>query len=203
MSSQALGRRCRRPGTPRILGAQPAARGADDPGRREAGLDEQGLDALLVDGGEHLGQPAGGAARGRAEGLGEPRERRVLARARGLLDASARGAAHVVGARVLDVDVQPAGEALAQVGMQVALEVAGELLRGADEDAPGRSSLQVGEGDLGRVAQVVVDVLVDRALVVGLRPAALVVAAAQLVLDELDLLERVAGAAEEPRRCGG
>ena len=99
-------------------------------------------------------------------------------------------AADVLGARVLDVEVQPPGEALAQVRVQVGLEVAGELLRGADED-PGRQIvLQVGEGDLGRVAQVVVGVLVDRALVVGLRPAALVVAAAQLVLDELDLLER-------------
>ena len=113
------------------------------------------------------------------------------------------GAAHVVGARVLDVDVQPAGEALAQVGMQMALEVAGELVRGADEDPHGQIVLQVGEGDLGRVAQVVGDVLVDRALVVGLRPAALVVAAAQLVLDELDLLERRRPGRRRAAPCGG
>ena len=95
--------------------------------------------------------------------------------------------------------VQPAGEALAQVGMQVALEVAGELGGAPTRIPTGRSSLEVREGDLGRVAQVVGDVLVDRALVVGLRPATLVVAAAQVVLDELDLLERRARTAEEPR----
>ena len=184
-----------------LVGAEPAARGAAHAGRREAGLDEQGLDALLVDGGQHLGQAAGGAPGAAAEGLGQPRERRVLAGARGRLDARRGRAAHVVGARVLDVEVQPPGEALAQVGVQVGLEVAGELVRGADQDPRGQIVLEVREGDLGRVAQVVVGVLVDRALVVGLRPAALVVAAAQLVLDELDLLERRARTAEQPRHA--
>ena len=51
--------------------------------------------------------------------------------------------------------------------------------------------------------EVVELLLLDRALVVGLRPAALVVLAMDVVLDAVGLLEHVGGALEDARRCGG
>ena len=182
------------------VGAEPAAGGAADPGRREAGLDEQGLDALLVD-----GRPAPRAGRWR-RGPGPPAKastsRASAASSRARRPASMRGAAARRTSSALVCSTsrssRPARRSR-RYGCRWASKSPASSLRGADEDPRGQIVLEVLEGDLGRAAQVVVGVLVDRALVVGLRPAALVVAAAQLVLDELDLLERRARTAEQPR----
>src|SRR6185369_14962698 len=77
------------------LAAEPAALRAHDAGRRVALVDEQRLDALLVDGDEHVGQPAGGAPVC-AVGPGETLERGVVALAPDGLDALGGGAAHVL-----------------------------------------------------------------------------------------------------------
>src|SRR4029078_8056692 len=63
---------------PEALAAEPAALRAYDAPRRVAVLDEQRLDALLVDGDEHVGQPARGAPV-RAEGLREALQRLCVA----------------------------------------------------------------------------------------------------------------------------
>ena len=84
------------------------------------------------------GRPLAARPRAAGEGLDQPRERRVLAGARGRLDARRGRATDVVGARVLDVEVQPPGEALAQVRVQVGLEGAGELGGGPDQEPRGQ-----------------------------------------------------------------
>ena len=92
------------------------------------------------------------------------------------------------------------GEPLAQVGVQLGLEVADELLR-ARRPAAGRSRgacrARTPPRRCARGGRRLL--LLDAALVVRLRPAALVVAAVDVVLDPVGLLELVAVAGEQPR----
>jgi hypothetical protein len=115
----------------------------------------------------------------------------------GEVDLPGRRLADLVERAVLDVDAQAAGEALAQVGVQQPLERGDGLLGPADDDPRERLLVEPAAGGLGDVLEMVVDVLVDRALVAGLRPAALVVLAVRVALDERDLLQRVAGAVQQ------
>ena len=170
---------------------------ADAGGGHPAG-DEQDLDARLVERGEHAGQ-AGGAAVAAADALREAVELLALAAPGVLLDPLAGAAAHGIEARVLDVAGDAAGDALAQVGVQLGLELGDELVGRADQQPVEAAPLVELERDLGGVREVVLDLLVDAALVVGLRPAALVVAAVDVVLDPVGLLELVAVADEQAR----
>ena len=151
-----LGRRVQQPGV-----------GVAEPGRGQAAGDEQHLDARLVERREHAGQPAG-AALAAADALGEPVERLALDCAGVLLDPLGGAGADLVDRRVLDVAGDPAGQALAQVGVQAVLEVADELVGRADQQAVEAVALVERERRVGRAGDVVVDLLVDAALVVGL-----------------------------------
>ena len=134
--------RCRRPGTLRGSSApsQPHV-GQRTPGAAKPASTSSVSTRCSWTHGQHLGQAAGGAPGAAGERLDQPRERRVLALARGRLDARRGRATHVVGARVLDVDVQPPGEAIAQVRVQVGLEGAGHLGGAPTRSPAGRSSL--------------------------------------------------------------
>src|SRR4051812_16696361 len=66
-----------------------------------------------------------------------------------------------------------------------------------------RGPLEALEQHAQGAGDVVVLLLLDRALVVGLRPAALVVLAVDVVLDAVGLLEAVGAAEEQPRGAAG
>ena len=86
----------------------------------------------LLEAAEHVVGPCRRAAAG-AQALLEPVEQLALATALVLLDPARRLGAHLVDARVLDADADVAREALLQVGMQLALELADRLVGGADQ----------------------------------------------------------------------
>ena len=132
-----------------------------------------------------------------AQALLEPVEQLALAAALVLLDPARRLGAHLVDARVLDADADVAREPLLQVGMQAALEVADGLVGGADQQVLEALALEQVEDDGGGVGEVVADVLLDRALVAGLRPAALPVLGVDVVLDPVRLVELLGRAGED------
>ena len=83
--------------------------------------------------------------------------------------------------------------------MQAASRSPIELVGRADQQPVEAAPLEERERDGRRAGDVVLDLLVDAALVVGLRPAALLVAAVDVVLDPVGLHELVADAREQPR----
>ena len=92
--------------------------------------------------------------------------------------------------------MQAGDDPLAQVRVELLLELADQLVGRADQQPVEAALLVRAEGDLGDVHEVVV-LLLDPALVARLRPAALVVLAVDVVLYAVGLLEAAAVADEE------
>src|SRR5205814_3762343 len=101
--------------------------------------------------------------------------------------------------RMLYDERQLVDDPLAQVGMQARLQLADELLRRTDQQPVDALALVGLEREVGRVAAVVLLLLLDPPLVARLRPAALLVLRVDEVFEALGLLEAVAGAGEEAR----
>src|SRR5215210_6415087 len=150
--------------------------GIADTGGRHSGADQQDLHARLVERREHLREPRRAAASA-ADPLRHAVERLALAAARELGDLLARAGAHGVQAGVLHVAGDAADEPLLQVRVQLGLEVPDRLLGPADQQPVEAAQLEEVKGRVGRMAEMVLDLLVDAALVARLRPAALVVLA--------------------------
>ena len=102
---------------------------------------------------------------------------------------------------MLDVDVQPPGDPLAQVAVQRALDLAAQLSCGAPmirrSNAPRLKSVN---STVARVLEVVVRLLLDAALVARLRPAALVVPAVHVVRRSRSVSSHAVAAADEDAR---
>src|SRR4051794_12334018 len=176
--------------------AEPAALRAAHAGRVEVLLQQQGLDALLVQRRQRLLEPGRTATAG-SRALDHAVERSLLELALVRRDRLLRCLLDVVAVRVLDVDLDTADDTLLEVRMQLLTEVFEDGLRRADEQRVERAPLVPAQEFLGGVLQVVLCLLVDRALVARLRPAALVVAAVHLVVDASDLVEPIARPAED------
>src|SRR4051794_31108147 len=144
--------------------------------------DQQDLHARLVERRQHVGEP-GDAALTAAHALGQAIQRLALVAAHVLGDALAGAGADIVQGRVLHVALDAAGQPLAQVGVQASLEVADQLVGAADQQPVEPLALVQPEGDLGRMDEVVVLLLVHAPLVARLRPAALLVLAVDVILD--------------------
>ena len=173
-------------------GEEPAP-GAHDPGGAGALVEQERLDALLGERQQGVGHPGRRAAVVAAgQALLESREEPVLALARDAVEDLGGGRPDLVGGRVLDVDGDVAGDPAAQVGRQRRLGGVQRLLRRAQDEAGGATRAQQAGGGLRDGLEVLVDVVLDGALVARLRPAALVVAAVDLALDERELGECVA-----------
>ena len=168
------------------------------PGGAEVLGDQQRLDARLVERVEHLGDARRAAPAG-ADALRQPVQRLALALARVLLDQRLRGRADVVDRRVLDVDGDAARDPLAQIRVQLALELGQQVVRRADQDAIEPAVLVDVEGEVGGVGEVVLDLLLHRAIELRRRPALLLVLGVDVVDEAVGLLQRVAGADEQPR----
>ena len=171
-------------------------RALGDPARAQVLGQQQRVDAPLLEAAEHV-VGAGRRAAAGAQALLEPVEQLALAPALVLLDPARGLGAHLVDARVLDADADVAREALLQVRVQLALEVADGLVGRADQELLEALALEQVEDDGGGVGEVVADVLVDRALVARLRPAALLVLGVHAVLDPVGLLELLGRAGED------
>ena len=142
---------------------------------------------------------AGPAVVAAGQALPQPGQEPVLALVPEAVDDLGGGRPDLVGRRVLDVDGHVAGHEAAQVGGQRRLRGVPRLLRRAQDEAGGALRAQQPGGGLGDGLEVLVDVVLDGALVARLRPAALVVAPVHVALDERELLERVAPAHQQAR----
>jgi hypothetical protein len=153
-------------------------------------VEDQQLHTPLVERRQHVLDAAGAA-------LPKTLQRILLALPFELLDQRPRGLQHLVRARVLHVHLHPAGEQLAQVVVELLLEVGHDLTRTADDEPLERLPLEVAQQCVAGGLQVVVLLLLHAALVARLRPAALVVLAVHVVVDPLDLAKAVGAAAED------
>ena len=153
-------------------------------------VEQQRLHATLV-------QRRAAPPRCRRAALPEPLERLGLASALELVEARLGGREHLLGRRVVDVDLDAAGQPVAQVAVQLRLEVRRHLARAADDQALEGPALEVAHERLARVLQVVVLLLLDATREARLGPAALVVLAEHGVVDLLDLTQAVGRAAED------
>ena len=144
------------------LEPEPAAHEALHAGDAELLVQDQELHAALVERRQHVVEAAGAA-------LAELVQRLELALALELLDERPGGPEHLVGLRALDVDLDAAGEPLAQVVVQLLLEVGRDLARAADDQAL-EGLLEVAQQRVAGDLQVVVLLLLDPTLV-ACRPA--------------------------------
>ena len=162
------------------------------PARRQPARHQQHLHARLVERGEHLAR----ARRRRGRRCRRPAASRSSAsRSRLRACSSILSPAHARTRPAPEFstsqETRPASRSR-RYGCSFASRSPTELLRRADQQAVEAAALVEGERDLGGVREVVLDLLLDAALVVGLRPAALVVPAVDVVLDAVGLLELVA-----------
>src|SRR5262249_7058362 len=128
----------------------------------------------------------------------EPVEPVALAPALVLVDDLGRFPLHLVGRRP-DVDLDPAGDPVAQIAVEVRGDLAAHLVRRADDESLHEALLEDPEELVGGVLQVVLGLLLDPALVSRLRPAALVVPAVDVVDDARDLAHLIRAPAEDAR----
>src|SRR3954447_10028995 len=176
--------------------SQPAALRTADAGGVEVVLQQEHLDTLFVERSQRVFE-AGRAATARATCLLESVERLLLQLALVGRDCLLGRMLDVVDAGVLDVDVDPARHALREIRMKTLAEVLVDRFGRSDEQRLERAPLVTPKQLVDRVLQVVLRLLVDRALVARLRPTALVVTPMDLVVDACHLVEAVAGAPED------
>src|SRR5205807_1249880 len=173
--------------------------GAEDPGLPEIQLREPHLDPCLVQGRQRALETLGGPA---PDGQlpAEALEELLLPALVLPLEDGGDQLLQLVRAGGLDIDLDPPGEALPEVGVQVVEHPRQQLLGAPDHQALDPPLLVEIQEPGGDVAEVTVDVVLDVALVAGLAPAALVVPARDVGVPLVDdLLEGRLVPAKNPR----
>ena len=106
----------------------------------------------------------------------------------------------VPGGRVLEVALHDASDTPSQVAGQCGFDRRPQLARGDDRHALERAAPMGARQEIGDVAHVGADLLLDATLEAGLRPPALGVPAVDILVEGGELDQRVSVAAKQPRR---